>query len=106
MIHLWQPENLAAFGQFYSGSHAVKAVYDNPEFLATKWGSIGAKFVPDEVWPYYHFVQHHVAELNGEMAGPIEKVTFDGLDPSEALQTVEDRSNELNKEALDRFKAG
>jgi ABC-type glycerol-3-phosphate transport system substrate-binding protein len=106
MIHLWQPENLAAFGKFYSGSHAVKAVYDNPEFLATKWGGIGAKFVPDEVWPYYHFVQHHVATLNGEMAGPIEKVTFDGMDPSEALQTAEDRANTLNQEALDRFKAG
>ena len=106
MIHLWQPENLAAFGKFYSGSHAVKAVYDNPEFLASKWGGIGAKFVPTEIWPYYHFVQHHVATLNSEMGGPIEKVTFDGLDPSEALGDMEGRANTLNQEALDRFKAG
>ncbi len=106
MVHLWQPENLAAFGQFYSGSHSVKAVYDNPDFLSSKWGGVGAAFVPEEVWPFISYPPHHVAALNGEWSSPLEKVTFDGMAVEDATFEVQDRTSLLNKEAIDRFKAG
>ena len=106
MVHLWQPENLAAFGQFYSGSHSVKAVYENEDFLNSKWGGVSAAFVPEEVWPFISFPPHHVAALSSEWASPLEKVTFDGLSVDDATFDMQDRTSLLNKEAIDRFKAG
>ena len=106
MIHLWQPENLAAFGKFYSGSHAVKAVYENEEYVSSQWGRVGVPFMPTKVWPFISFPRHHVRRLSSEWASPLEKVTFDGLPVQDAIFDVEERTSLLDKEALDRFKAG
>ncbi len=106
MIHLWQPENLAAFGNFYSGSHSVKSVYDLEAYTSSPWGRIGSPFIPTEVWPYISFPPHHVAALPAEWASPLEKVTFDGMAVDDATFDMQDRTSLLNKEALDRFKAG
>jgi ABC-type glycerol-3-phosphate transport system substrate-binding protein len=106
MVHLWQPENLAAFGEFYSGSHSVKQVYDDPNFLNSKWGGVGAAFVPEEVWPFITYPPHRVAALSAEWSAPLEKVTYDGMAPADAAFEVQGRTSLLNKEATDRFKAG
>ena len=107
LAHIWQPENLAVFGDFYSGSHANRAVYENEYYISSKWGRWGIDLMPNRVWPYISFPPHHVSQMYHQvMSPPLEKVTFDKLPVQDMILEMQDRTNQLNREALDRFKAG
>ena len=107
MVHIWQPENLASFGNFYSGSHSVKAVYENDAYRSSKWGRYGSPIVPTKIWPYVEYVPHRVAQIEGDHVGKmIDEVAFDGLDLQEGIGRIQKDLSTINDEALARLKAG
>ncbi len=107
MVHIWQPESLASFGNFYSGSHSVKAVYENEAYRSSKWGRYGSPIVPTKIWPFVEYVPHRVAQIEGDHVGKmIDEVAFDGLDLQEGIGRIQKDLSTINDEALARLKAG
>jgi ABC-type glycerol-3-phosphate transport system substrate-binding protein len=107
MVHVWQPENLAGFGNFYSGSHSVRAVYENEAYRSSKWGRFGSKLMPTKVWPFVKYSGQRVGVFEGNYVGKmIDEVAFDGLDLQEGIGRIQKDLSTINDEALARLKAG
>lgn len=108
MRHMWQPENLAAFGEFYSGAHSVRGVYEEPAYLESNFGWVSAKMMPTEVWPNVRFDPYHVSELENNFVGKMITDVADTGSKSveEMARELTDAVNELEQEAVNRIEAG
>ena len=107
MVHIWQPENLASFGKFYSGSHSVKAVYENEAYRTSMWGRYGAPLMPTKVWPFVRYSGQRVGVYEGNHVGKmIDEVAFDGLDLQEGMERIQKELTVINDESLARLQAG
>ena len=108
MRHMWQPENMAQFGQFYSGSQTVRQVYELPAYLESKFGWASAKMMPNTVWPAVRYPPFHINHLENNFIGKaIQDVADQGHKSIE--QMADDLTNDVNaveKEAVARIQAG
>jgi ABC-type glycerol-3-phosphate transport system substrate-binding protein len=105
--YLIKPKNMVQFGKFYSGSIAVQAVYDEPEYRDSKWGKRVAAWVPTKAWPFVRFDGHHINALEGQIIRPaVEAIASGAKSVDQALADMTKRTNELEQEALQRLQAG
>ena len=108
MRHMWQPENMAQFGQFYSGSQTVRQVYELPAYLESKFGWASAKMMPNIVWPAVRYPPFHINHLENNFIGKaIQDVADQGHKSIE--QMAADLTTDVNvveKEAVARIQAG
>lgn len=103
---LFSPDSLLGLADKYGGSIASPAAVRSPEMAKRRWGSIQQQY-DTEVWPYAQFERHHIPDWAITVAWPALVKVFKDSEPMErVLKELEDRSNRLEEQALERLKRG
>jgi ABC-type glycerol-3-phosphate transport system substrate-binding protein len=97
------PENFFPLVDAYGGSVIIPAVAQAPEITERNWGSIQQEY-DKSVWPRARFEEHHVPDWNITVAWPQLYRIFNGGEAMDGvLQDLENESNLLEQDALDRL---
>ena len=97
------PENFFPLVDAYGGSVIIPSVAEAPDIGDRNWGSIQQQY-DQSVWPRAKFEEHHVPDWNITVAWPQLYRIFNGGEPMDnVLQDLENESNLLEQDALDRL---
>jgi len=102
---LFSAEVLGPLADVYGGALLQPPVVRDPSFAQRRWGAM-SKDYDTEVMPYAQHEQHHIADWVLANAWPaLLKIWKDSEAPEGVLKQLEDDSNALEEQALERLQA-
>jgi ABC-type glycerol-3-phosphate transport system substrate-binding protein len=100
---LFSPDTLGGMGDVYGGSILSPAVVRDPSMDKRRWGGLQKQY-DTEVWPVAQFEQHHIADWAITIAwDSLLKVFKDSQPPEQVLKDLENQSNDLEAQAVERL---
>ena len=102
---LFSPPTLGGMGDVYGGSILSPVVVRDPSMDKRHWGALQKQYDTD-VWPVAQFEQHHIADWAITIAwDELLKIFKDSQPYEPVLKGLEDQSNELEAQAIERLGA-